>query len=92
MPREKVKVYWPFVPFWTPEPVTRHVAWMVGPPHAWNVGDEFPIPDRGPRLGVERPGCDLARVTETYEDGLARAVDVEYLTEREQATAERWAA
>ena len=87
-----VKVYWPFVPFWTPEPVERHTTWMIGPPFAWKVGDEMEIPDRGPRLGAERPGCKLARVTLVEQDGLARAVDVEYLTEREKATAERWAA
>lgn len=87
-----VKVYWPIVPFWTPEPVTRITTWMIGPPYAWKVGDELEIPERPPRFGRPRVGCKLVRVVLVEQDGLARAQDVEYLTERERATAERWAA
>lgn len=59
-----------------------HGAWRIGPRNHWKVGDELRIPDRPPRFGLNRPGCERARVTVVHDDGVATCQDVKLIEAR----------
>jgi hypothetical protein len=84
----EVKVYQSVAPFLAG--VIKHGTWRIGPLHAWKVGDEVAIPERPPRYGVDRPGCERARVTHVHSDGMAECQDVQLIEEAKARTGSRY--